>query len=232
MNQQTMPYYYNPMGGGPVNYRDDLEKKIRETLHDGFEILSITFHDEKVEPRGYGRQSWRETPIAYVLAKAKDASVDRIPAIQLDLDFLDRRGKVVLPVESPVVLLDARPAKPPARPLTDLSITQTLDERELAKGKLTLEVKATGKGIIPDLNDVFDLNLPGFTTNKITDHGLTIAKLDPEGDAVAPVAERNWLIELAQEAKAGGRPHSSFPNRNWKRRSLPSNAMRTPTLSM
>jgi hypothetical protein len=211
MNQQSTPYYYNPYGGAPVNCRDDLEKKIRETLHDGFEVLSITFHDEKVEPRGYGRPGWRETPIAYILAKAKDASADRIPSIQLDLDFLDRRGKVVLPVESQVVLLDARPARPPARPLTDLSLTQTLDDRELAKGKLTLEVKATGKGIIPDLNEVFDVNLSGFTTNKITDHGLTVARLDAEGEAVAPVAERNWLIELVANTKAGVVSAFQFP---------------------
>jgi hypothetical protein len=211
MSQQNMPYYYNPMGGAPVNYRDDLEKKIRETMHDGFEILSITFHDDKVEPRGYGRQGWRETPIAYVLAQTKDASVDRVPAIQLDLDFLDRRGKVVLPVESQVVLLDARPDMPPARPLTDLSITQTLDDRELAKGKLTLEIKATGKGIIPELSEVFDVSVAGFVTNKITDHGLTIAKLDAEGDTLAPVAERNWLIELVQDAKAGVAKAFGFP---------------------
>jgi hypothetical protein len=211
MNQQSITYYYNPMGGAPVNYRDDLEKKIRETLHDGFEILSITFHDEKVEPRGYGRQGWRETPIAYALAKAKDASVDRIPAIQLDLDFLDRRGKVVLPVESPIVQLDARTNKPPARPLTDLSVTQTLDDRELAKGKVMLEVKAMGKGIIPELNELFDLRLAGFMTNTITDHGLTISKLDTEGDSVAPVGERDWLIELVQDAKAGVAKLFHFP---------------------
>jgi hypothetical protein len=211
MNQQSSPYYYNPLGGAPVNHRDDLEKKIRETLVDGFEILSITFHDEKVEPRGYGRPEWRETPIAYLLLKAKDASVDRIPALQLDLDFLDRRGKVVLPVESPVVLIDARSNKPPARPLGKLSVTEILDERELKDGKLTLEVKATGRGIIPEFNELLEAAPAGFTVEKITDHGLTVTKLDAEGDSVAAICERNWLVALAQAPGADAPTNFRFP---------------------
>jgi hypothetical protein len=188
-----------------------LEKKIREALIDGFEILSITFHDEKVEPRGYGRPEWRETPIAYLLLKAKDAGVDRIPAIQLDLDFLDRRGKVVLPVESPVVLIDARPNKPPARPLGKLSVTEILDERELKDGKLTLEVKATGRGIIPEFNELLEAAPAGFRVEKITDHGLTVTKLDAEGDSLAAICERNWLVALAQSQGADAPATFRFP---------------------
>lgn len=202
-NQQAMQYYYNPYGGTPVNYRDDLEKKIRETLIDGFELLSITWHDDKIEPRGFGRPEWRETPIAYILLKAKDASTDRIPSLQLDLDFLDRRGKVVLPVESPVILIDARPDQPPARALAKLSLTQILDDRDPKSGKLALEVKASGRGIIPDLGELVNLSLPGFKIDKTTDHGLAVTKLDTDGDAIAPVCERNWLLDLvrANDAK-------------------------------
>jgi hypothetical protein len=199
------------MGGAPVNYRDDLEKKIRETLTDGFEILSITFHDEKVEPRGYGRPEWRETPIAYLLIKAKDGRVDRIPAIPLDLDFLDKRGKVVLPVESPVLLIDARADKPPARPLDKLNVTEILDERELKDGKLTLEVKATGRGIIPELNELLEVAPAGFQVEKVTDHGLTVTKLDAESDSLAAICERNWLVALAQAPGADAPTEFRFP---------------------
>jgi hypothetical protein len=210
-NQQGMQYYYNPYGGSPVNYRDDLEKKIRETLHDGFEILSITWHDDKVVPRGYGRPEWRETPLAYILLKAKDAAADRIPPMQLDLDFLDKRGKVVLPVESPIVFIDARSEKPPLRALADLAITQILDDRDRKSGKLTLEVKATARGIIPDLEDLLNLNLPGFMIEKPTDHGLAVTKLDTEADAIAPVCERNWLLNLLPISGADAPKMFAFP---------------------
>jgi hypothetical protein len=190
-----------------VNYRDDLEKRIRETLNEGFEIVSVTFHDDKVEPRGFGRPEWRETPIAYVLLKAKDARVDRIPALQLDLDFLDRRGKVILPIESQVLLLDARPDRPPARPLDKLALTQILDERELKSGRLTLEIKAAGRGLIPDLADVIDPGLPGFQLEKTNDHGLTITKMD-DGDTVAPLAERNWVLNYV--TSGGGAVPGTF----------------------
>jgi hypothetical protein len=103
-----LQYYYNPYGIPPIDYRDDLEKQMREKLTEGFEIISITFHDEKVQSRGYGRAGWRETPLVYLLLKAKDASVDRIPALRLDLDFVDRYGPVVLPAESAVQIIDAR----------------------------------------------------------------------------------------------------------------------------
>ena len=47
-------------------YRDELEKQIREKLSEGFEVVSLTFHDEKVQSRGYGRislrpRSWRRS---------------------------------------------------------------------------------------------------------------------------------------------------------------------------
>ena len=210
-NQQGMQYYYNPYGGAPANYRDDLEKKIRETLHDGFEILSITWHDDKVIPRGYGKPEWRETPLAYILLKAKDASADRIPPMQLDLDFLDKRGKVVLPIESRMVFIDARTEKPAPRALSDLALTQILDDRDRKSGKLTLEVKATARGIIPELGELLELHLPGFRIDTTNDHGLAVTKLDTEGDAIAPVCERNWLLNLVQTARSDGPKMFAFP---------------------
>jgi len=210
-NQQGMQYYYNPYGGSPVNYRDDLEKKIRETLLDGFEILSITWHDDKVIPRGYGRPEWRETPLAYILLKAKDAAVDHIASMQLDLDFLDKRGKVVLPIESRMVFIDARSEKPPTRVLSELALTQILDDRDRKSGKLTLEVKATARGIIPELGELLDLPLPGFQIDSTNDHGLVVTKLDTDGEAIAPVCERSWLLNLVQNSRSDAPKMFAFP---------------------
>jgi len=210
-NQQNQNNFYNPYGTPPVNYRDDFEKQVKEKLGDGFEIVSVTFHEDKVQPRGYGRPGWRETPYAYLLLKARDASVDRIPPLQLDIDFFDRRGQVVLPVVSLVQLIDARPASVAPRPVAKVELLQILDERDFKKGQLTLEVKATGRGLLPELKDLLDVTFPGLKLDKIDDKGLTIAKMDTEGDQVAPVAERNWLINLRADQSGEVPTTFNFP---------------------
>jgi hypothetical protein len=213
-NQQNSGYYYSPYGKPPVNYRDDFEKQVREKFAESFEIISITFHDEKVQARGYGRANWRETPYAYLLMKAKDGSVDRIPPLQLDLDFLDKRGQVVLPVASQVQLIDARSAEAASRPVKNIEVSQILDDRDLAKGNLTLEIKATGRGLLPDLKEMLDLAIPGFKVSKVDDRGLSIAKLDAEGEDVTPISERNWLVALGVDPSSGKSATFRFPKAN------------------
>lgn len=214
-NQQSgrnaMYFGYGGASGGPKNYRDDFEKKIREALVEGFDIVSITYHDEKVEPRGYGRPGWRETPLAYVLLKAKDGSVDKVPPIQMDIDFADRQGQVVLPVTSQVLLIDARPATVPPRPVTRLAIAQTLDEREAESGKLTLDIKATSNGLLPELSELLDTNIAGFRVEKVADQGLSVTKMDAEGEVVAPVCERSWIVTLVAEPGATDAMTFRFP---------------------
>jgi len=202
-NQQGQNYYYNPYGTPPMNYREDFEKQVKSTWDPGFEILAVTFHDEKVEPRGFGRPGWRETPYAYVLLKARDASVDRLPPLRLDLDFVDRRGPVILPVQSQVLLVDARADHVPTRPLDGVECVQILDDREAAQGRLGLEIKATGRGILPPLDGLVDLSLPGFRIEKKPDAPLTLTQLDASGDAVAPVTERSLVLNLIPEPGRG-----------------------------
>jgi hypothetical protein len=212
-NQSSGRYsYYVSYGpGGPKNYRDDVEKKIREALVEHFEIVSITFHDEKVETRGFGRPEWRETPLAYVLLRAKDAKTDRIPPIQMNLEFMDKRGAVTLPIESNIVLIDARPTETPPRPLDQLKVTQILDGRDAAKGKVTLEIKASGNGLLPDLKELLDPEIPGFKIEKINEQPAVIAKLDTEGDKVTAASERPWMINYAVDEKTSGNAVFRFP---------------------
>jgi hypothetical protein len=202
-NQQNMNFWYNPYGQQPVNYRDDFEKQIREKLGEGFEILAVTFNDKKTQSRGYGRPGWREFLLAYVTLKAKDASVDKVPSLQLDLDFFDRRGQVVLPVESQVQLIDARPARVPLRPLRKLSVLQILDDRDLEAGTLSLEIKASGHGIVPELKELFDTALPGLKLDKEEDQGMVFTKIDSDGDTPSPVCERNWILKYSVAGSSG-----------------------------
>ncbi len=210
-NQSQNPYFYSPYGIAPVDHREELEKQMREKLGEGFEIVSIVFHDDKVQSRGYGRPGWRETPLVYLLLKAKDASVDHLPSLRLDVDFIDAKGPVVLPVESAVQLLDARADRLPARPMMDLEIVQTLDDRALREGKLTVEVKATAKGLVPKFEELFDFAPAGLKIETIDDGGPAVQRLASEGDALTAVSERNWLIKLQADPAAGRALAFQFP---------------------
>ena len=188
--------YYSPYAQQQRNFVEDFDKQVREKLADKFEVRSITFLDEKVQSRGYGRLGWRETPLAYLLLQAKDGSADQVPALHMDLDFTDQRGQVVLPVESRITLLDARPDSVPARPVANLEITQVLDDREIDKGLLALEIKASAKGLIPELPELLRTNFTDLRVEEVSDHGLAVTQIDTEGDDLAPATERDWLIKL------------------------------------
>lgn len=209
--KQSNPYYYNPYGQQQRSFLEEFEKQVREKFTDKFDIKAIMFLDEKVQSRGYGRAGWRETPLAYLLLQAKDGSVDQLPALHMDLDFIDPRGAVVLPVESQITLLDARPERVAARPLTNVEITQTLDDREIGAGRLTLEIKATGKGLMPELPVLLRTNFTGLHIEEFSDHGLAIAQIDTEGDTVTPVSERDWLVKFRVAADAPASLAFHFP---------------------
>jgi hypothetical protein len=204
-------YYYNPMQQQQRNFLEDFEKQAREKLVEHFDIKTITFLDEKVQARGQGQTGWRETPLAFMLLQAKDGAVDRIPAMQMDLDFMDSRGAVVLPVESQITLIDARPDSVAARLVTNVEVTQILDDREAALGRLTLEIKASGKGLLPELPALLRTNFAGLLVEELTDPGLSIARIDTEGDEVLPVSERNWVVKLRLPDKAPSSLAFHFP---------------------
>lgn len=199
MNQQ-----WHPQTGQPVDYKDDLEKKLRETLGERFEVVSVTFHKPGVAPMGVSRDGWEQHPLAYLTLKAKDASVDRIPPLKLELDFSDGRGSVILPVMSSVTLVDAK-GESPLQTTTGLEITQTLDDRKAEGGSVLLEVQARGKGIIGGIKTLVDVaTLPkGLEIASTEDHGLNVAELDTTGATVVPVAERSWTVTLKPAANTG-----------------------------
>ncbi len=199
-----------------VNHKEKLEKEIRAKLGEAFEVQQVRFHEPTVQPRTFGRDDWRELPLAYLVLKAKDPAVDRIPSIDLDLEYSDGQGFVVLPIHSPVQLIDARsPAT--ARPLAELKIKQVLDDRKFDKHLVRLEVSATGKGLIPELEHVLQLQemrdaagKSEFKIADVVDHGVTIGGLDVESEKVRPQTERRWTIDLTP--RDGVRPvEFAFP---------------------
>jgi len=199
LNQQ-----YHPQTGQPVDYKDDFEKKIRQTLSERFEVVSISFCKPGIAPIGLQRDGWEMHPLAYLLLKPKDPSVDKLPALQIDMDFSDGRGSVVLPVTSSVTLIDAKTPPPAAARLAKkIEIEQTLDDRTIAARTLKLEIRAKGQGLLPSLADLVDLatiNAAGFEIVKTDDHAANISELDTSGESVVALSEHAWTLDLSPRA--------------------------------
>ena len=199
-NSGTM-FTYNY--GRPLeNYRDKFEQAARAALQEQFEVLSVTFQVETVNSRSAEPYGWRETPYAYLLLKARSPKVDKIAPLRLDLDFLDTSGYAVLPIESPVLPVDARPETTPARPYKNLKLTQTLDERQSDKGRFDLEIKATALGLVPDLASILTVPPAGFEVAVVEDKGVAVSRFDPESPENAIDTERQWLVSLRANPKA------------------------------
>jgi len=194
-NQNSLRWSYN-YGRPTADYRDRFETSVKEALKEQFDVISVTFESEKVHSRSAREFGWRITPYAYLLLKAKGPQVDKLPSLRIDLDFLDTSGFVVLPVESPVVSIDCKPKTVAIKPVRKLTITQVLDERQADKGKLILEVKASGLGLIPPMTQLVDIKPAGFDVAKIDDQGVAIAKFTEEQGPIAIQSDRTAIVTL------------------------------------
>ena len=209
-NQNNTGSYYSYNFGRPLeNYRDKFQDAAKQALEEHFEVMSVTFQDEKVNSRATSDYGWRVTPYAYLLLKARGPKVDKVPPLRLDLDFMDTSGYVVLPVESPTIPVDASPPKGAIRPFEKLQLTQTLDERQAAQGKLIVEIKAAARGLVPDLDQLVSLDQPGFEREKVDDQGISVTKFDQESPATVIDSERTWLVTY-HAAPGQAKPPSLF----------------------
>lgn len=194
-NQTNAQYSYN-FGRPAEDYRDKFEKAARAALEEHFEILSLTFHSEKVESRTDPRFGWRLTPYAYFLLKPKGQQVDRIPPLKIDLDFMDTSGYAVIPITSAEIPISASGKSEP-RPFRELRVVQTLDERTHAEeGSLMLEIRATGLGLVPPIEELMDVEVAGFEVAAIENGGVRISELDANTDDLAPISEAEWRVKL------------------------------------
>lgn len=198
-------------GGGGQNLRDDFTKNIHAALDETFEVMSVTFHDAAVKTIDLSRDGWVETPLIYLVLKAKNAAVDRIPSIQIDMDFVDQPGQVVLPVMSQVQPLDAKDATVENRPCAELAINLTMDEREWREGKLVVEIQARGQGIIPNLETLFDCQRDGFDLETV-DSNLSLTQFVSDGKRRVPQADRNWQLTYRRKPDLRGEVMFAFPS--------------------
>ena len=191
-------------------YRDRLEESLRVGLGNFFEVQSIVFADQSVTARDLPkREGWQETPLAYILLKTKDLTVDRIPSLEMELDFFDRNGKVILPVPSHPVQIEISEEAEAARPVENISVTQIVDARELANGVLKIDVSASARGIIPDLDQLLDLKSAPLPINSIDDKAtINLKELIINEENLAASSERNWTLDLDPAPLLGGASES------------------------
>jgi hypothetical protein len=142
---------------------------------------------------------WRVTPYCYFLLKAKGPQTDALPALKLNLDFIDTSGYAVLPIESARRPIDAA-STAKARPASKIEVQQILDERKAPEGILGLEIKATGHGLVPALDTLLDLKPADFEIAAIEDTGVRVSQMDAGEDSLeavpGPISERLWNVSL------------------------------------
>ncbi|MBL8857732.1 MAG: hypothetical protein JNL28_04390 [Planctomycetes bacterium] len=204
-NQNNQGFSYNY--GRPLeDYRDKFETAARASLSEHFEVLSVTFNEPTAISRPEAEEGWRRTPYAYVLLQARGPEIDRVPALRLDLDFLDTSGYAVVPVETAPVVIDARAKAGEARPVELLTFTQTLDERQAKDDRLVLDVKVSAHGLPPDFKTIADFAPKGFDVAREQDHGASVVKFDDDGASV--LSERSWTLQLRAKPDLAERPKS------------------------
>jgi hypothetical protein len=98
------------------------------------------------------------------------------------------------------------------RPVTGIEVTEILDDRGAGEGKLALEIKASGKGLVPPFKELFDFAPAGFAIEEMTDSGPAIQRLASDTDELTAISERNWLIKLKQIAAGDHGADFRFPN--------------------
>jgi len=194
------------------DYRDKFEKGARAALEESFDVESVTFHPTDVESYTDKQHGWRVTPYAYIVLKPKDAKVDTIPSLQLDFDFLDTSGYVVIPVASAKLPIDCSSEEATRRPYYNLQVTQIFDDRSInKKDDIILEIKAKGYGILPPVEELVRLDdISGFEIAKVDDRGNQIQMLDSSVIENPAFSER--YIQVHLKPKDGKMPSAfTFP---------------------
>jgi hypothetical protein len=162
-----------------VNYRDDLEKTIRDAFGDRFEIDAIGFFDAFMPARGVveeNQEGWMEKPLAYLVLRRRDAAIDTVPEVAMDMQFTDQTGPVTLGIASNTPLIAGGEDRT-TRPCRNLEIDQVVDVRGLVEGDgepVTLELRLRGEGVLPDVREALrglDTSLAGF---EIAEDGIEI----------------------------------------------------------
>ncbi len=180
--------------------RDMLEMNIRESLSLFFDIRSISFSPRDVLPRATPQPGWQETVLAYILCRPKDASVDKIPRIQMGLEFLDLTGPVTISAESPETMIKVTDQPTPPRPFDKVDMQIVVDARQLNENReVLLEISATGNGLLPELEQLIDVTAIGDQLPIVqidTHEGTNLKQVASWAEQVHAISDRRWTVVL------------------------------------
>lgn len=213
------------------NYRDDLERQIRQAYSKGYEVQSIAWFQPSHPSRTVlqdQQDGWLEKPLALVYASPKDSAVDRLPQVSMQMYFQDGSGEAVVVLESNTPVIGVEDGAP-HRPVTGLEVTQTIDTRNATDPRspeIVIEVSATGRGTVPELADLlagYERAVPGHaleTENIETSplifrdpaatalSGVAGVTMTPEEPIISelgfelPVVERSWRLTYIPDGTA------------------------------
>ena len=192
--------YYN-FGRPLENYRDKFQEAAKQALGEHFEVVSVTFQDDKVNSRATAEYGWRVTPYAYLLLKARGPKVDKIPPLRLDLDFMDTSGYVVLPVESPDDPDRRRPGRG-RRPAVREAPGHPDARRAAGQGR---QADPRGQGRRPRPGAGARRHPRRSITRasrsrRSTIRALSVSKFDPDSESTVIDSERTWLVSYRAAA--------------------------------
>jgi hypothetical protein len=118
----------------------------------------------------------------------------------MSLEFLDLTGPVKITTESAETMIKVTDEPTPPRPYDRVDVTQTLDPRELVTTEeVVLDLKATACGLVPELEELLDLDALGkqLPIARIDPHeGTMLRQVNSWGDTVHAVSERQWTVVL------------------------------------
>ncbi len=228
---QNNQYNYIRGSWNTRNYRDDLERQIRQAYSKGYEVQSIAWFQPSHPSRTViqdQQDGWLEKPLALIYASPKDTAVDRLPQVSMQMYFRDGSGEAVVVLESNTPAIGVEEGAP-HRPVTGLEVTQTIDTRNATDPRspeILIEVSATGRGTVPELVDLlagYERAVPGHTlqTENIetsplifrdpaarTTSGVAGVTLTPEEPIISelgfelPVVERSWRLTYIPDGTA------------------------------
>jgi len=198
--------------------RNEFEDNILQSFLPFFDVKSVTFSNKDVQPHDIGKVGWQATTLAYIQLKPKGISVDRIPSLELNLDFFDESGPVSLPVTSPETMIEVTDEICPPRPFHDVKVTQTLDTRKLyLDGILNLKITAEGIGMMPEIDDLLKfepLTAKLEVVRTASPAGTVAEQLYSWGEDVQVESVREWNVILNSKpiTDAGDKPYLfSYP---------------------
>lgn len=213
VNETTESLYAGQRYPGLIltDYRDNFEKRIRGAMEGDFLVEQISFEKTRkavlnipnTKPKKeqkVGERRWREQALAYVVLRPIDASVDWIPQVFMDMTFDDGSGKVVLPVPSQKVKINCKEGSgaSPVRETSKLRLTQIVNAHQLAEknGYVELRISADGRGLLPEIDEILDLEVPGFAKPVITEAADNLVSRFAMGDErFFAESHRNWAVK-------------------------------------